>query len=133
MSIEEIIKGLEAQAQHSEALSRAPGNKALSVAYMKRSVLFREAAAALLRTHPDAQPNEPLTLDELKEMAHQPVWVECQYFIGWAILHLAWPEIFVVAADGNTYFIWTNGEYNERLGAKLYRRPPKEEHHEETP
>lgn len=60
-------------------------------------------------------------------MAHQPVWMECQYFIGWAILHIAWPEIYVAAADGNTYFIWTNGEYNERLGAKLYRRPPKEE------
>ena len=113
MSIEKIIKDVE----HIKDCCDQNGPWAKTLG----------EAIALLRTHQDAQPNEPLTLEELKEMAHQPVWMECQYFIGWAILHIAWPEIYVAAADGNTYFIWTNGEYNERLGAKLYRRPPKED------
>lgn len=27
----------------------------------------------------------------------------------------------------DTYYIYTNGKYNDLLGAKLYRRPPKED------
>lgn len=126
MSIKETIARLEEMADDRE-------DKVLPGCIGWDEIEPLREAAALLRTHQDAQPNEPLTLDELRGMVRQPIWMECKHFSGWAILHLAWPEIYVSAADGNTYFIWANGEYNERLGAKLYRRPPKEEHHEETP
>lgn len=109
------------------AIKDIPTQRLIELAVAEAAGRISILPSAAERAHQDNQPNEPLTLEELKEMAHQPVWVECQYFIGWAILHIAWPEIYVAAADGNTYFIWTNGKYNERLGAKLYRRPPKEE------
>lgn len=35
-----------------------------------------EAAINLLKTHPDSQPNDPLTLEQLREMDREPVWVE---------------------------------------------------------
>lgn len=35
-----------------------------------------ETAISLLRTHQDNQPNEPLTLEELRGMYGKPVWVE---------------------------------------------------------
>lgn len=34
-----------------------------------------ENVIAILRTHPDAQPNEPLTEKELRKMAGRPVWL----------------------------------------------------------
>lgn len=80
-----------------------------------------------LKTHQGNQPNEPLTLEELQEMEGATVWLECKHFCGWAILSICWPEIYVAEPDGNVFFVWTNGEYNEKLGAKLYRHPPKED------
>lgn len=136
MSIGKVIETLETEIREYKRMIDArtlclAGESAYGECQSR--IDFDREIISLLRTHPDAQPNEPLTLDELRGMVRQPIWMECKHFSGWAILHLAWPEIYVSAADGNTYFIWANGEYNERLGAKLYRRPPKEEHHEETP
>lgn len=45
-----------------------------------------EAAIALLRTHPEAQPNEPLTLEELRELHRKPAWLDCKYEKGWGIV-----------------------------------------------
>ena len=39
-----------------------------------------ETAINLLKTHPDNQPNDPLTLEELREMDGEPVWIS--YFAG---------------------------------------------------
>lgn len=97
-------------------------------------------AIALLKTHPDAQPNEPLTLEELKEMGGQPVWVKSKHFTGWGIcckpnytgfgiVRNSQCDIAFYAADEHVYFAYTSMGYNERLGAKIYRRPPKEEDH----
>ena len=79
-----------------------------------------EAAVALLRTHPDAQPNEPLTLEELREMDGRPVYLpggEC-----WALV------------GNNSFcpvFVWKGGEcaaadWYEQVGP-AYHHPPKEE------
>lgn len=108
------------------AIKDIPTERLIELAVAEAAGRISILPSAAERAHQDAQSNEPLTLDELRGMVRQPIWMECKHFSGWAILHLAWPEIYVSAADGNTYFIWANGEYNERLGAKLYRRPPKE-------
>lgn len=66
MSIEEIIKWLEGMIYDPEEV-------ALPIETVLRNEMAREAIA-LLKTHPDAQPNEPLTLEELRDMC-EPVWV----------------------------------------------------------
>lgn len=68
-----------------------------------------ENVVSLLRTHPDAQPNEPLTEEEIKKMVGEPVY----YPQGpegkrWLIVDY----IAITAVIG---------------GAKLYRRPPSQD------
>lgn len=58
-SINQIIVGLESVAEHAEVMSKTPGWSALAGTYREEASLLREAVAKL-RTHPDAQPNEPL-------------------------------------------------------------------------
>ena len=41
---------------------------------LKTTGVLREAAA-ILRTYPDTKRNDPLTLEELREMDGEPVWV----------------------------------------------------------
>lgn len=66
MSIEEIIKWLE-------GMIYAPEDVALPIETVLRNEMAREAIA-LLKTLLDAQPNEPLTLEELREI-DGVVWV----------------------------------------------------------
>lgn len=86
------------------------------------------AAIEKLRTHQDAQLNEPLTLEELRGMYGKPVWVEYKDgkdgrwgLVGIGEITFQAGEFCVIGKDG----------FGE--GWKAYRRPPKEEHHEETP
>lgn len=80
------------------------------------------AAIEKLRTHPDAQPNEPLTLEELRVMYGKPVWVE--YEDGkdgrWGLVGIG--EITFPA--GEFCLICEDG-FGQSW--KAYRRPPKEE------
>lgn len=85
------------------------------------------AALALLRTHPDAQPNEPLTLEELREMDGQPVWIERPgYGAKWALVNV-WAKatniIYLTCKNGMPLHLLPELE----SGAKIYCRPPKEE------
>lgn len=83
-------------------------------------------AAALLRTHPDNQPNRPLTLEELREMDGQPVWIDRGpgYGVGWVLVQV-WAKstniIYLIQANGSVLQLGVEIEN----GAKLYRRPPK--------
>lgn len=87
-----------------------------------------DMAVTALRTHPDAQPNEPLTLEELLGMQAKPGWLDCKYEKGWGIIGVyEFGRMISITTLNDTYFIYANGEYNDLLGAKLYRRPPKEE------
>lgn len=84
-------------------------------------------AIALLKTHPDTQSNEPLTLEELQEMVDRPVWVKVLFdeeHTGW------WLLTSMVA------FIRLNRYPNQHFGClfegygnvlQAYRRPPKED------
>lgn len=127
MSIEEIIERLDKMAQHHEICGQTFALDFPREKYQAWGQTLREAIA-LLRTHQDAQPNEPLTLEELRGMHGKPGWLDCKYEKGWGIIGVyEFGRMISITTLNDTYFIYTNGEYNDLLGAKLYRRPPKEE------
>lgn len=65
MSIEEIIDGLNSIAREKQAKNAGlPDGWPLDTGLLDDETVLREAIA-LLRNHPDAQPNDPLTLEEL--------------------------------------------------------------------
>lgn len=61
------------------------------------------------------QPNEPLTLEELKEMRGRPVWIDELYV--WGLVKVIQEKVFLVTI---------NGVYNAEQ-YKVYRRPPEGE------
>ncbi len=82
-----------------------------------------------LRVPVEAVANEPLTLEQLREMDGEPVWVDepdgYKSYSGWALVYVAWRGQSVI------YFVRANGA--TRLcapllhsGGKAYRRKPKE-------
>lgn len=73
MSIEEIIEKLEKLKVETGSLA-CFGCESEHHCSTQGCRLLREAIA-LLCTHPEAQPNEPLTLEELMEMDGQPVYL----------------------------------------------------------
>lgn len=116
MSIEEIINRLDYLMRKEHAKNVAfPDGFPLDEDVLWNKAALREAID-LLKTHPDAQPNEPLTLEELREMGGYPYW-----HVGlqkdsppphWNILEPFYAEHI------NDY------GYGKRWLA--YRRPPKE-------
>lgn len=122
MSIEEHIKKLEEIVVMIDGLRSAYPETGKS----GMADVLREAIA-LLRTHPDAQPNDPLTLEELREMDGRPVWVERPgYGAHWAMVQV-WAK-----STNIIYLIYKNGavlhpQVEIACGAKFYRRPPKDE------
>lgn len=125
MSIEEVINVLERLENGAEACAIAPGEPEAERKKHERSVQALREAVALLKTNPEAQPNEPLTLEKLREMKGEPVWLKEGLKVGeWAIalgcedLHY----IYFTAWRGSMRFpiedcgtVWL-----------AYRRPPKE-------
>ena len=142
MSIEEIINGLDFAKElvnremddlisHPPAISGwAPELEALAFNQKRdaacNSAYAIHAAIDLLKTHPEAQPNEPLTLDELREMVGNPVWVETpgvdRKLSGrWVIVAGASPEDAVLFCNGD-FNCWDYGRV-----WLAYRRQPKED------
>lgn len=71
-----------------------------------------------------ADENPPLTLDELRQMQGEPVWVESKGFTGWAIiLKVIGFTTDYVQADGKVKFRHANG-YRKTWIA--YKRKPEE-------
>ena len=96
-------------------------NKGLNIA---RSAIRNPDAIPTL-----TPPNEPLTLDELREMNGQPVWVKClkpdKYTyppVGWRILELSFTGKFGVW-NGDCVLI----ERDYGTDWLAYRRPPEGE------
>lgn len=113
MSIEEIIDGLtflaedafEGQTENAEYLT---------------------AAITRLKTHPEAQTNEPLTLEELRKMDGQPVWVKAPGVSN----DISGRWVIVEGVDLEDRTIYTRGDFAcHDYGAVwlAYRRPPKED------
>lgn len=119
MSIEEIISRLEFVAC---AIDGKKGAKVLCGALDAKAL---RSAVTLLRTHPDAQPNEPLTLSELLEVRGGPAWLQSKKKkdLGrWVIINEVDPKMGFVSFDGG---VLINLE-DWRDEMDIYRRPPKE-------
>lgn len=109
------------------AIKDIPTQRLIELAVAKAAGLISILPSAAERAHQDAQPNEPLTLEELWETHAKPAWLDCKYEKGWGIVGVyEYGRMVCITTLNDTYFIYTNGEYNDLLGAKLYRRPPKE-------
>lgn len=126
MSIEEIIKVLVTERtcvkrqsgrgcdRTCERCDLVLDDKVISKAY--------EDAIALLRTYPEAQPNEPLTQKQLQFMSGDPVWIVREDGADrWALIRYA--NSGGINTYGCGFLTW------EDLGKIWfpYRRPPKEE------
>lgn len=100
----------------------------IELAVAEADGLISIAPSAAELAHQDAQPNEPLTLEELRGMEGQPVWVVGDDgFVGngWCFIScVIYDTVEVVATNGLIYRIRT-----ELIGRtfKFYRRPPKED------
>lgn len=130
MTIEEIIKVLDEIAEGFENLSaEVCARNDLRALWEGRAKGIRQAIA-LLKPHPDAQPNEPLTLEELRSMLDCPVWMVGDDEItetGWCLVHRCTNDaVEVIVPSGLIYRV-----ISENIGevCKFYRRPPKEETH----
>ena len=73
------------------------------------------------------QPNEPLTVDELRKMDGGPVW--CTWINGWALIY--------IGGNSELEFVYHDGSYHTfdelkhllhecKLPFTAYRRPPEE-------
>lgn len=71
--------------------------------------------------HPkEAENNAPLTLDELRKMDGDPVWITPGNF--WALVRVVDKLVILVASDGERAYA---GAWIEHLGP-IYRRKPEE-------
>ena len=88
-----------------------------------------QAAVGRLEELTAPQPNDPLTLEELREMDGEPVWWEDKYErAGYGIISISEFDkaIYIVAANG-TFVAIAHGEMNKHLGLTLFHRKPEEE------
>lgn len=124
MSIKEIINELEGLRFILECKrDRERAETGVFRASSSRLVAIN-AAISLLRTHPEAQPNEQLTLEELREMDGEPVWTHSDIFpgdCGWRVIKKA--GVLDVEFTDGLFFRLT--DYEKSWVA--YRRPPKED------
>lgn len=120
MSIEEIIRSLE---KHALILDSIDPVGKTGMPRVIREVI------ALLRSHPEAQPNEPLTLEELREMDGEPVWVE-MFVKGlkshWAIVHGEYLTDGRFAEDKQRCLLSIDKNGGHGLAFRAYRRKPEE-------
>lgn len=133
MSIEQIFNGLGSLAQLCHNQSITAKTKYARDLWNDMDSVATEAIT-LLRTHPEAQPNEPLTLEELREMDGQPVWVKVidhtvfadkeDDFDGWGMCRSFGARVW----DGKRADIVHVDYEFEAYGKEwlAYRRPPKE-------
>lgn len=124
MSIEEIIEGLKRMAEQSNELGMQTEDTKQAITIIRDAYATVRAAIALLKTNPEAQPNEPLTLEELREMDGEPVYL---YFGApktgeWVLMSVSNDRIFFRHKNGVPAPI----EMALECGGNLYRRPLKE-------
>lgn len=127
MSIEQIFNGLESLAQLCHNQSITAKTKYAHDLWDDMDSIATEALA-LLKTHPEAQPNQPLTLEELRKMDGQPVWVKDLHYSdysGWWIIGWS-PNGYCVLASAMRAHMGYSVE-NYGIDWIAYRRPPKED------
>lgn len=125
MTIEEIINRLDYLMRKEHAKnSMLPDGFPLEKEVVENENALHEAIA-LLKTHPDAQPIAPLTLEELMEMDGEAVYLAADR--KWYIVSLKFPGPW-----GNNVpcgvDMWGAGTSLSLLAkCGVYRRPPKED------
>lgn len=127
------LKGMDGEAVFCIPKGKATGYMGIVTA-AEASIICRGGFVpfylyrAIYRTHPDNQLNEPLTLEVLRGMNAKPGWLDCKYEKGWGIISVSESGGMIsITTVNDTYFIYIHGEYNDMLGAKLYRHQPEEE------
>ncbi len=126
MTIEETISALDI-VEHMESFSvlYEPGGPMNQTTVGKLKEACR-MAISILRARTDPPPNDPLTLEELREMDGEPVWVEAMVSLEteWCIVKYdhQMKRIRFWSADGGWYDSY---DYGGRIIA--YRRRPEEE------
>lgn len=121
MSIEEIMERLAAMESHEKFVSKLFESTSRKKDAEKNITAIR-AAVALLKTHPEAQPNELLTQEQLQFGSGDPVWIVREDGADrWALIRYA--NFGGINTYGCGFLAW------EDLGEIWfpYRRPPKEE------
>lgn len=84
-------------------------------------------AISALRAQQEAEKNEPLMLEELREMHGEPVWrVQSGHNGRWVLVDVFWKSKGVVYLT-NTHRRSEQADIAMNEGVKLYRRPPTEE------
>mgnify|MGYP001077969569 CR=1 FL=1 len=112
MSTEEIIEKLEEAVNLGDSPHRGPFGTHIRKEYLVEAI-------ALLRTYPEAQPNEPLTLEELRNRS-KPVFVKVNGFPDggyWCLCNYG----HIMPPSGIGF--WAK----DRPSWELYDRPPKED------
>lgn len=124
MSIEEIIELLENLKFGDEDAANDTDFSKTARKRHRKSAEMLQKAIALLKTHPDAKPNEPLTLEEMREMDGKPVFTSgiFDYDCGWRVIKQVIKDSYVEFTDGWHFDL---DGYGENWIA--YRRPPKED------
>lgn len=124
MSIEEIknaIDVLKNTGYQASAFSIFENFYELDDDYRKAVDIIENA---LLKTCPDAQPNEPLTQEDATEMHGDPAYLCWPDGGEWVLIRAASPEKVELAHRNGIlapiHFVFDGG-------GKLYRRPPKED------
>lgn len=70
-------------------------------------------------------PNEPLTVDELREMDGEPVWWEDKYGrSGWGLVSVDPECVVIVIAHDQNFVAAVRGEMNIPFVVGIYRRKP---------
>lgn len=125
MTIEEALKSLSGPYK-----IRGGSNEPTTTLYfdIRMVELFDALNMALdaLRAQQEAEKNEPLTLEDLKEMDGQPVWAEepdgYKHYSRWVLVDCAWKGkglIYLHSCPGQILL-----ESFLLNGGKIYRRPP---------
>lgn len=125
MSIEEIIYGLNSIAREKQAKNAGlPDGFPLDTGLLDDETVLREAIA-LLKTHPEAQPNEPLTPEDTLTMHGEPAFLHWPDGGEWVLIRVASQDrekVELVHRNG----ILAPIRFVFDGGGKLYRRPSKE-------
>lgn len=104
------------------AIKDIPTQRLIELAMAEAAGLISILPSAAERAHQDNQPNEPLTLEELRGMYGKPVWVEYEDGKdgGWGLLGIG--EITFPAGE---FCVICEEGFGQSW--KAYRRPPKED------
>ncbi len=119
MSTEEIIEKLQEAVNLGDSPHRGPFGTHVRKEYLVEAI-------DKLRTHPEAQPNESLTLEELGEMVGLPVWVETPG----VDREISGRWVIVDGVSLEDKALYTRGDFTCHDYGTVwlaYRRPPKED------